>query len=119
MAANPNLSQEQLIEATVLEFYLRRRQLAECLRYIFEAAEFSESEDAPQLYEQLHGFITGQILAGGDRFPRRLFTEIDKLEDVISRVQVERQNARNNTAAPSQQGSHLILTLPQAILTRF
>ncbi|KAF7795183.1 hypothetical protein EIP86_006332 [Pleurotus ostreatoroseus] len=104
MAANPNLSQEQLIEATVLEFHLRRRQLAECLRYIFEAAEFSESEDAPQLYEQLHGFITGQILAGGDRFPRRLFTEIDKLEDVISRVQVERQNARSNTAAPSQQG---------------
>lgn len=108
MSVNPNISQDQLIEATILEFHLRRRQLAECLRYIFEAGEFAQSEDPPLLYEQLDDFIRGQILRGGARFPRRLFTEIDKLEDAISRVQVERQNARSNTAAPSQQGPFCI-----------
>ncbi|KAJ3544602.1 hypothetical protein NM688_g5723 [Phlebia brevispora] len=107
ISANPNISQEQLMEATILEFHLRRRQLADCLRYIFEAAEVAQSGDAPQLYDQLETFVRRHILADGDRFPQRVYAEADKLGDVINKVQVARQNAKSNTAAPSQQGGQL------------
>lgn len=105
ISSNPNTSQEQLIDLTILEFHTRRRQLADCLRYIFEAAEVAQNAEAPQLYEQLEVFVRHQILSENPQFPRKLFAEMDKLGDTILKVQNARQNAKSSTTAPSQQGS--------------
>lgn len=111
MSTNPNVPQEQLIEATVLEFHLRRRQLADCLRYIFEAAEVAQNTGSPELYSQLEIFVRQQLIAEGDKLPQRIYNELEKLSGVIAKVQCARQNATSNTVAPSQQGELYIPTV--------
>lgn len=87
IARHPNLTSQQtsqsagsekLVEAAILEFHTKRRQLAECLKYIVEAAvlgqsgvkEFvAESSSAAAgggrtVYEQLELFVRQEIVAG-------------------------------------------------------
>ncbi|KAI0759191.1 nucleoporin Nup186/Nup192/Nup205 [Irpex lacteus] len=87
IARHPNLTSQQssqsagsekLVEAAILEFHTKRRQLAECLKYIVEAAvlgqsgvkEFvAESSGATAgggrtVYEQLELFVRQEIVAG-------------------------------------------------------
>ncbi|KAH9948497.1 nucleoporin Nup186/Nup192/Nup205 [Amylocystis lapponica] len=101
MAENPNMSQEQYIEAAILEFHLRRRQIAECLRYIFEASELAEARDSPQLYVQLDLFVRQQLLSPpggrGMSLAFKVFQEAHNLGNVLAKAQAARQNARSNT----------------------
>ncbi|GJF00958.1 hypothetical protein PsYK624_172620 [Phanerochaete sordida] len=62
IAGNPNVFQERLIEATILEFHLRRRHLAYCLRYIFEAAEVAQAPSSPELFQQKEQFTKKNLL---------------------------------------------------------
>lgn len=113
MSENPNVSMESCIEATILEFHLRRRQLAECLRYIFEAAAIAETPQASQLYVRLDHFVRQQLLpAPGGRntglsLAVKIFQEIHNLGNVLAKVQAARQCAKSNTVAPSAQGEYL------------
>ncbi|TFY64741.1 hypothetical protein EVJ58_g2418 [Rhodofomes roseus] len=84
MSANPNVPMERCIEATILEFHTRRRHLADCLRYIFEATQLAETVGIPALYVRVEMF------------------EIHSLGNVIEKVQAARQNAKSDTAAPGQ-----------------
>lgn len=69
---------EKLVEAAILEFHAKRRQLAECLRYIVEAAvlgqqgvnEFAAGSSAGErsiagVYRQLELFVRQEILQSG------------------------------------------------------
>ncbi|KAI0944532.1 hypothetical protein AcW1_002214 [Taiwanofungus camphoratus] len=115
MSENPNVSMESCIEATILEFHLRRRQLAECLRYIFEAAAIAETPQASQLYVRLDHFVRQQLLpAPGGRntglsLAVKIFQEIHNLGNVLAKVQAARQCAKSNTVAPSAQGGNGML----------
>ncbi|KZT66755.1 hypothetical protein DAEQUDRAFT_767725 [Daedalea quercina L-15889] len=108
MAENPNVPMEQCIETTVLEFHTRRRHLADCIRYIFEAAELTEAGNVPALYVRLETFVRQQLLpplrgsGGGLSFAMKIFQEIHNLGNVLSKTQVARQNAKSNTVAPAQ-----------------
>ena len=105
MAANPNVSQERLIEAAILEYHLRRRHLADCLRYIFEAAEVAQDPSLPELFKQLELFAKQYLIDAGKGLPQRLFKEIERLGETIAKVQAARLNAKSNTAAPQAQGT--------------
>ncbi|KAL6308871.1 nucleoporin Nup186/Nup192/Nup205 [Sparassis latifolia] len=115
VAENPNMTRERCIEAAVLEFHVRRRQLAECLRYIFEAAEMVESQDAPPLCARIDLFVRQQLLpapggpAGGLSLASKIFQEVHNLGNVLSKAQTARQNARSNTVAPSAQTNEAYL----------
>lgn len=67
---------ERLVESTIAEFHARRRQLAECLKYIVEAAVLGQHESGdfavgtnglaggvPEVYRQLELFVRQEILA--------------------------------------------------------
>ena len=43
VSATPNVSSDHLVEAVILEFHARRRQLTDCLRFIVEAAEVAQA----------------------------------------------------------------------------
>ncbi|OBZ74918.1 hypothetical protein A0H81_05368, partial [Grifola frondosa] len=108
MIKNPNLTQEECIEATILEFHQRRRQIAECLRYIFQAAEPAEARDEPPLYQRLDAFVRQHLLPppGGSgmglSLAIKVFQEMHNLGNVLAKAQSARQNARSDTVAPSQ-----------------
>ena len=102
--AKPNMSRDQFVEAVIIEFHLRRRELAECIRYIFEAAEVGlNTPDAPDLYTELEAYVRQRIV-NVRPYAGLLIQEIERLGDTIRAVQVARQNARSNTIAPSEQG---------------
>ncbi|KAI0324921.1 hypothetical protein GY45DRAFT_1331027 [Cubamyces sp. BRFM 1775] len=108
MAQKPNLTGEQYVEATILEFHLRRRETADCLRYILEAAEAAERPDAPPLCLRINQFVRQQLLQLGGRagaglsLAMKIFQEIHNVGNALAKTQAARQNARSDTVAPSQ-----------------
>ncbi|KAI0830134.1 nucleoporin Nup186/Nup192/Nup205 [Trametes gibbosa] len=114
MEHNPNLTPEQYIETAILEFHLRRREIADCLWSIFEAAEVTERADAPPLCHRVTQFVTQQLLGDGGRsgaglsLAMKIFQEIHNVGNALAKAQAARQNARSETVAPTQ-GTHAIL----------
>ncbi|KAI0651312.1 nucleoporin Nup186/Nup192/Nup205 [Trametes meyenii] len=108
MAHNPNLTPERCIESAILEFHLRRRETADCLRYILEAAETAERADAPPLCHRIDQFVRQQLLQPSGRagvglsLPMKIFQEIHNVGNALTKAQAARQNARSDTVVPSQ-----------------
>ncbi|KZT05221.1 uncharacterized protein LAESUDRAFT_702393 [Laetiporus sulphureus 93-53] len=111
IAENPNLSEEHCIEAAIVAFHRRRRDLADCMRYILEAAELGTSGGAAHdLYTRINVFVCEHLLPSIDAasmppLPSRIFNQLLALSSELSNVQKARQNARSDTVAPSAQGT--------------
>lgn len=111
MSQNPNIGSVSCIEAVIVEFHQRRRQLVDCLRYIFEAAELAEATDVPSIFVRLDAFTRRQLTpavhapTGGDvTLALTIFREMENLGNDITKIQGMKQIAVSNTAAPSNQG---------------
>lgn len=108
MTHNPNLTQEQCIEAAIMEFHKRRREIAECLGTILQAAERAETADASPLNQRIDIFVRQQLLQSGLRMgtglslAMKVFQEIHNVGNALSKAQTARQNAKSETVAPSQ-----------------
>ncbi|KAI0075076.1 hypothetical protein K474DRAFT_1600404 [Panus rudis PR-1116 ss-1] len=111
MSSDPNVPPERLIELTILEYHRRRRQTADCIRYLFEAAELATRSDAPPLFHRLDQFVRQHLLPSTKptepSLPTKLFKEVDNLGFVITRTITARQNAGSETLAPPNQGGRL------------
>lgn len=105
MSSNPNLAEERCLDMTVAEFHARRRQLVECLKYVFQATINSLSLEAPPLCHRLGLFVREQLLhrhAPMPSFAEKLLNEVDKVGETLGKVNIDRQNAGSATVAPSQ-----------------
>lgn len=108
MTHNPNLTSEQTIEGVILEYHTRRRETAECLRILLEAAENAERADAPPLYHRINQFVRQQLLQGGGKtgaglsLAMKIFQEIHNVGNALAKAQAARQNARSETVVPNQ-----------------
>jgi nuclear pore complex protein Nup205 len=106
MRRNSNLSPVEYIEETIVEFYKRRRLLADSIELLLSAALHS---DASPTLEQLRAYVHSELLpskpaAGGEStFGHRLFKAIQQHDAVIAKVDVALKNATSNTVSPSQQ----------------
>ncbi|KAI6142345.1 nucleoporin Nup186/Nup192/Nup205 [Pisolithus tinctorius] len=107
MAENPNVDSVGAMEATVVEFHKRRRNLIDCLRFLFEAAELAQSSDAPRLYVRLEAFLRQELVQavkvdGKDAtLANRLFSTIESLGSTITEAYAAKQSATSNTVPPS------------------
>jgi nuclear pore complex protein Nup205 len=110
MSENPNIGPVQCMELTVATFHQRRRDLVDSLRFLLEATEASELPDAPTVYQRLGTFVKAELLFGprsGASEPtmaRKVFKEIEQLDDLIGKADAARKNAGSNTVVPSGQG---------------
>ncbi|KAI0742693.1 nucleoporin Nup186/Nup192/Nup205 [Daedaleopsis nitida] len=107
MTQSPNLTQEQCIEATIMEYHTRRREIADCLGTILQAAERAETADASPLNQRVDLFVKQQLLQSGRAgvglsLAMKLFQEIHNIGNALSKAQMARQNAKSETVAPSQ-----------------
>ncbi|TCD60841.1 hypothetical protein EIP91_009419 [Steccherinum ochraceum] len=107
MSTHPNLAQDRCVETTIIEHHTRRRHVAECLKYVLEAARSSLNPDAPPLYERLSVFARDQLLIRQPQatpLTEKLLNEVEKIGETLNRVYAERQNAGSATVAPTQAG---------------
>ena len=103
MHDNPNLSAEQGIEAAILEFHKRRRETAECLGTLLQAAERAETADASPFLQRIDMFVRQQLLQpGGLSLAMKVFQEIHNTGNALNKAQVARQNAKSDTVLPTQ-----------------
>lgn len=106
LAHNPNFNKEQAVEQAVLEFHQTRRELADCLRFIFEASVSAQDGYASKVQARVNDFAKRHLIGtGGQNFiAYRVFTEISRLDEAIGNARVAVTNAISDTKIPTQPG---------------
>ena len=108
MTHNPNFTPERCIEAAIMEYHTRRRELADCLGTILQAAERAETGDASPLHQRIDMFVRQQLLhpggvaGAGLSLAMKLFQEIHSVGNTLAKALTARQNAKSETVAPTQ-----------------
>ena len=106
LSDNPTISEIDTVEQAVLAYHKLRRELADCLRFVFEAADAAEKGYAMPLHIRLKDFAKRQLLgtAAEGTLAYRIFMEINSMNEVIARARCAVTNAVSNTAVPTIQG---------------
>ncbi|TDL27118.1 hypothetical protein BD410DRAFT_714859 [Rickenella mellea] len=117
LSENPNIDQVQAVEKSVVEFHHTRRDLADCLRFIFEAASVAQQGHASRLHVQLNEFARRHLItAEGDKsLGNKVFAEIANLGDAITAAKAAVTNAISQTNIPGPQNANA--NLGHAVLT--
>jgi nuclear pore complex protein Nup205 len=118
---NPNFSPVNILEEVVLEHHRRRRDLADCIRFLLEAAEMAGSPGATALHARLELFMKQQLIpskegANGVVFGEKglswkVFLEIEALDQTLSQALAAKQNAGSNTILQGLLSSSLTVTI--------
>ncbi|KAJ6542676.1 nucleoporin Nup186/Nup192/Nup205 [Mycena capillaripes] len=112
-AENPNIQPVDCIELTIAEFHQRRRHLADCLGYIFEAAEVADPSNRTSIFYRIHEYASKDLILptaasqpGGEiTLAHRIVREIQNLGNLVARADAARRGARTITIPPSAQGT--------------
>ncbi|KAJ7777509.1 nucleoporin Nup186/Nup192/Nup205 [Mycena maculata] len=112
-AENPNVTPVDCIELTVAEFHQRRRHLADCLGYIFEAAEVAtESSEKSSMFSRIEHFVADDLIPPSASqqgteitLAHRIVREMQSLGNAVAKADAARKSARTDSVAPSAQGA--------------
>ena len=104
---NPNFSPVNILEEVVLEHHRRRRDLADCIRFLLEAAEVAGSPGTTSLHARLELFVKQQLIPakegadsvvfGEKGLGWKVLLELEALDRTISLALAAKQNAGSNT----------------------
>jgi hypothetical protein len=104
---NPNFNPVNILERVVLEHHRRRRDLADCIRFLLEAAEIVGSPGTTALHARLELFVTQQLIPskegtdsvvfGEKGWGWKVLLEVEALDQSISQALAAKQNAGSNT----------------------
>ncbi|KAH9982000.1 nucleoporin Nup186/Nup192/Nup205 [Russula compacta] len=113
---NPNFSPVDILEEVVLEHHQRRRDLADCIRFLLEAADMVGSPGATALHARLELFVKKQLIPlkegvegvvfGEKGLGWKVLLEVEALDQTIAQALAAKQNAGSNTTL---QGAALYL----------
>ena len=112
MSENSNLPPTAILEQVLLEHHRRRRELVECLRFLFEAAEAAALSNPTPLLSRLDAFIQKYLLSsissegaqsGEKGLGWKVLLEIEDLEQTIVKAQRAKQNAGSNTVLQGER----------------
>lgn len=113
ISRNPNISPPEIVERVVLEHHARRRQAVDCLQLLLSAAL---SPLQTPLVTQLEQFVQQQLLPG---LGAKLWTEIERLEQIISRATTAATNAGSTTDVQGNNirlGQDVLLARQQSLV---
>ncbi|KAF7373366.1 hypothetical protein MSAN_00546200 [Mycena sanguinolenta] len=107
-AENPNIQPVDCIELTIAEYHQRRRHVADCLGYIFEAAEAADPSDKSSILHRIWVFVEQDLISppsqpGEITLAQRIVREIQILGNLVAKADAARKGARTTTIAPSAQ----------------
>lgn len=103
---NPTIGQVKAVELVVIEYHNIRRNLADCLSFIFEAAVVAQKGYGPAVYGRVNEFAKRQLVGGGadGSLAYRVFAELERLSAAIADARRAVTNAVSNTNIPGFQG---------------
>lgn len=103
---NPTIGQVQAVELVVIEYHRIRRDLADCLSFIFEAAVVAQKGYGPAVHGRVNEFAKRQLVGGGadGSLAYRVFAELERLGTAIADARRAVTNAVSNTNIPGSQG---------------
>jgi len=114
---NPNFSPVNILEEVVLEHHRRRRDLADSIRFLLEAAEMAGSQGTTALHARLDLFVQQQLIPPKERtngvafgekgLGWKVLLETEALEPAISQAQLAKQNAGSSTTLQGASFSSL------------
>ncbi|KAH9976638.1 nucleoporin Nup186/Nup192/Nup205 [Lactifluus volemus] len=99
---NPNFSPVNILEQVVLEHHRRRSDLADCIRFLLEAAEMAGSPETTALHGRLELFVRQQLIPSKETANGVVFGE----KGLGWKAQAAKQNAGSNTTF---QGANISL----------
>lgn len=110
MLDSPNLQPVVFVESILEEFHQRRRDVCESLRLLFELAEMGASEDSAQsVLNVIYLFVRDELAQ--PNYIRQLLDEVDKLGNLLSKAETEKNNAKSETVPPSAEQSTFVILL--------
>lgn len=118
---NPNFSPVNILEEVVLEHHRRRRDLADCIRFLLEAADLVGSPGTTALHARLELFVKQQLIPskegatgvvfGEKGLSWKVLLEIEALDQTLSQALAAKQNAGSNTMLQGLLSSSLAVTI--------
>lgn len=117
LTENPTIGQVEAAEQTILAYHRVRRDLADCLRFIFESADTAQKGYAQPVHARLNDFAKRQLIGSGGEgsLAHRLFVELDGLGGTIANASSAVTNAVSNTSL----GARFLLPNIDSDLTMF
>lgn len=103
LSENPTINQVEAVEQSVLAYHRVRRELTDCLQFIFQAVEVAQNGSSIPTYIRINEYAQKQLI-GGDKkenLAYKIFAEMDKLGSAIVNAKVAVTNAITNTNLPS------------------
>ncbi|TFK69765.1 hypothetical protein BDN72DRAFT_959281 [Pluteus cervinus] len=106
---HPNMDSKHCLEAVVSQLHSNRRDLVDCLQFLFQAAEYAGSPQASPLHERIRSFVYEELVpglspAGGQlTLPYRLFKELEGLDVLLAKALTAKRNAGSTTVPPAPQ----------------
>lgn len=123
---NPNFSPVNILEEVVLEHHRRRRDLADCIRFLLEAAEMVGSPGATALHSRLELFVkqqlipskegTDSVVFGEKGLGWKVLLEIEALDQTLSQALSAKQNAGSNTILQGLLSSSLTVNIQRLLI---
>lgn len=125
---NPNFSPVNILEEVVLEHHRRRRDLADCIRFLLEVAEMVGSPGTTSLYARLELFVKQQLIPskegadsvvfGEKGLGWKVLLEIEALDQTLSQALAAKQNAGSNTILQGLLSLSLTVTILHLLICR-
>ncbi|KAI0063325.1 hypothetical protein BV25DRAFT_416650 [Artomyces pyxidatus] len=112
ISENINRVPVDILEEVILEHHRRRRDLAECLRFLLEASELGKLPDPVPIHRRIAVFVNQSIIPF-DASPSppllgwKVLTHIEGSEQAIANAQTAKQNAGSTTVI---QGNNIRLS---------
>lgn len=106
LSESPTSSEASAVEHAILEYHRFRRELADCLRFVFEISTAALGGHAPPIFSRVDDFVK-RFLAGKDSIATKVFAEIVVLDAAIVNARTAVVNAVSNTNVPNSQGEYL------------
>ncbi|KAH8115108.1 nucleoporin Nup186/Nup192/Nup205 [Phellopilus nigrolimitatus] len=108
LTENPTINQIEAVEQAILAFHETRRELADCLRFVFEAADAAEKADALPVHARLNDFVKRQLVGSTSEgsVAYHIFAELNNSGAAIANARAAVTNAVSNTNVPGPQGGN-------------
>lgn len=117
LTENPTISHVEAVERTVLAYHQLRRELADCLQLVFEAAEKTEEAFSLPVHALLNDFVKRQLVMNTreSSIMPKFFSELHAFETTITNARTAVTNAISSTNIPGPQSKRRGLFAPVSL----
>lgn len=104
LTESPTITEVSAVEQAILEYHRFRREVADCIRFVFEISNEALKGHAPPIFARLNEFVKRYLVG---QSATRVFAEIVALDGAMVDARTAVTNAISDTNIPANQGKYL------------